>query len=189
VENGEDKLYKPVSLNNCSQILPNLYLGGVDAASDTLSLVRQGIRGVVCCCRELEFPSNEFHADIEYYRVDVEDVGREPIELFFDEATEFIHSWLKREQPVLVHCRAGVSRSASIVLAYLIAYNGFSLHDAFFLACSKRSIVTPNIGFMEKLCDYEESKRGAPQATIDLSKYITWYSTSERPAVPDLAAD
>ena len=33
------------------------------------------------------------------------------------EATEFIHSWISREQPVLVHCRAGVSRSASIAIA------------------------------------------------------------------------
>jgi len=182
-------LRKPVSLDDCNQILPNLYLGGVDAVSDRDTLVQQGVGGVVCCFRELEFPSSRFHADIEYYRVDVEDVGREPIELFFDEATDFIHSWIKRDKPVVVHCRAGVSRSPSIVLAYLIAHEGFSLLDAFSLACRQRSIVTPNIGFMEKLCEYEKRKRGATKATIDLNKYIAWYSTSERPADPDLASD
>jgi len=182
------KQYRPIVLNNCDQIIPNLYLGGVAAASDTQQLVQQGIRAVVCCVRELEFPTSEFSKEVEYYRVDVEDISREPIELFFPEATEFIHSWISREQPVLVHCRAGVSRSASVVISYLIEYHGYSLHDAFFLVRSHRSIVTPNIGFMEKLGEYEEAKRGT-EPTIDINKYIAWYTTPERAAVPDLKPD
>lgn len=182
------KQYRPIVLNNCDQILPNLYLGGVAAAADTQQLVQQGIRAVTCCVRELEFPTSEFSPEVEYYRVDVEDISREPIELFFPEATEFINSWLSREQPVLVHCRAGVSRSASVVIAYLIEYQGYSLHDAFFLVRSHRSIVTPNIGFMEKLGEYEEAKRGT-EPTIDINKYVAWYTTPERAAVPDLKPD
>mmetsp|Transcript_46585 Transcript_46585/g.120603 ORF Transcript_46585/g.120603 Transcript_46585/m.120603 type:complete len:356 (+) Transcript_46585:194-1261(+) len=182
------KFYKPVSLNNCDQIIPNLYLGGVAAVADHQGLVKQGIRAVCCCCRELEMPSSEFCPEIEYFRVDVEDISREPIELYFPEATEFIHSWLSREQPVLVHCRAGVSRSASIVIAYLITYHNYSLHDAFFLVRSHRSVVTPNIGFMEKLGEYEEEKRGT-EPTIEINKYMGWYTTPERAAVPDLKPD
>jgi len=184
----QPKMYKPIVLNNCDQIIPNLYLGGVAAASDTQSLVQQGIRAVCCCCRELEFPSKEFSKELEYYRVDVEDISREPIELYFPEATEFIHSWISREQPVLVHCRAGVSRSASVVIAYLIAYQNYSLHDAFFLVRSHRSVVTPNVGFMEKLGEYEEEKRGM-EPTIEINKYLAWYQTPERAAVPDLKPD
>merc|ERR1712217_746207 len=148
-EEETQKQYRPIVLNNCDQIIPNLYLGGVAAASDTQQLVQQGIRAVICCVRELEFPTSEFNKEVEYFRVDVEDISREPIELFFPEATEFVHSWLSREQPVLVHCRAGVSRSASVVIAYLIEYLGYSLHAAFFLVRSHRAVVTPNIGFME----------------------------------------
>jgi len=184
----DKRLYKPIALNNCDQILPYLYLGGVQAASDTESLVQQGIRAVCCCCRELEFPTNEFNKDIEYYRVDVEDMSREPIELYWPEATEFIHSWVSREQPVLVHCRAGVSRSASCVIAYLITYHNMSLHDAFFLVRSRRSIVTPNLGFMEKLGEFEEAKRGT-EPSIEINKYMSWYTTPERAAVPDLKPD
>jgi len=174
-----------VNLPHCDRIVPNLYLGGIDAASDKPSLYRAGIRAVCCCCRELEFPTKEFSEDLAYYRVDVEDVSREPIELFFPEATEFIHSWISREQPVLVHCRAGVSRSATVVIAYLIAYHGYSLHDAFFLARSHRSVVTPNLGFLEKLGEYEESIRKT-EMTIDINKYIAWYQRPESAAVPDL---
>eukprot|EP00413_Alexandrium_margalefii_P015955 CAMPEP_0204524020 /NCGR_PEP_ID=MMETSP0661-20131031/7152_1 /ASSEMBLY_ACC=CAM_ASM_000606 /TAXON_ID=109239 /ORGANISM="Alexandrium margalefi, Strain AMGDE01CS-322" /LENGTH=216 /DNA_ID=CAMNT_0051529749 /DNA_START=36 /DNA_END=686 /DNA_ORIENTATION=- len=183
-----EKLYKPISINNGDQIISCLYLGGVQAVADTQSLVEQGIRAVCCCCRELEFPSSDWCKDLNYYRVDVEDMGGEPIDLYFPEATEFIHSWVSREQPVLVHCRAGVSRSASVVIAYLIAYQGYTLHDAFFLVRSHRSIITPNLGFMEKLGDFEEAQRGH-QPTIEINKYESWYTSPERAAVPDLKPD
>jgi len=178
-----------VFLNNCDQIIPNLYLGGVAAVADPKLLEKQGISAVCCCLREVEFSEKEFSKAVDYYRVDVEDMSREPIELFLPEATEFIHSWISREQPVLVHCRAGVSRSASVVIAYLMTYHKFSLHDAFFLVRSRRNIVTPNLGFMEKLGDYEEEIHGT-EPTIDLNKYIGWYtSPGERAAVPDLRPD
>jgi len=178
-------LYKPVVLSNCNQILPCLYLGGVDAVADTERVLDQGIRAVVCCLRDLEFPARDFSKDLEYCRVDVEDMSREPIELFFPEATAFIHSFVSRDQPVLVHCRAGVSRSASVVMAYLMTYQGYSLHDAFFLVRSRRSCVSPNIGFMEKLCDYEEAQQDT-DTTVDVNKYISWYTTEAQAAVPDL---
>lgn len=188
VEEREVAAYKPISLTNCDLIIPCLYLGGIDAAVDTARLVDQGIRAVVCCCREVEFPSKDENANLEYYRVDVEDMSREPIELFFEEATEFISQFISREQPVLVHCRAGVSRSASIILAYLIRYHNYNLHDAFFLTRSHRRQISPNIGFIEKLIEWEEKTTGN-DASIDEAKYTGWYTADDRAAVPDLSPD
>jgi len=187
-EKQEDRAYMPIVLNNCDQIIPNLYLGGIEAVADSHRVSSQGIKAICCCLREMEYPSSEFCKDVEYYRVDVEDMGHEPIELFFPEATEFIHSWISREQPVLVHCRAGVSRSASVVIAYLMTYHSYSLHEAFFVVRSHRSVATPNIGFMEKLCDFEEDHRSC-SPTIDVNKYESWYTSAERGAVPDLIPD
>eukprot|EP00927_Polykrikos_kofoidii_P056391 TRINITY_DN50513_c0_g1_i1.p1 TRINITY_DN50513_c0_g1~~TRINITY_DN50513_c0_g1_i1.p1 ORF type:complete len:393 (-),score=62.27 TRINITY_DN50513_c0_g1_i1:65-1243(-) len=175
----------PISINNCDCIIPNLYLGGIISVADTNVLVNQGFRAVCCCTRELEYPTSNFCKDLEYFRVDVEDISREPIELYFPEATEFIHQWVSREQPVLVHCRAGVSRSASTVIAYLMDYHGYSLHDAFFLVRSHRSVITPNVGFMEKLGEYEAEKTGG-EPTIEINKYISWYDAVDRDSVPDL---
>jgi len=184
----EDRAYRPIVLKNCDQVIPNLYLGGVDAVADSQRVSSQGIKAICCCLREMEYPSNEFCKDVEYYRVDVEDMGREPIEMYFPEATDFIHSWISREQPVLVHCRAGVSRSASVIIAYLMTYQGYSLHEAFFVVKSHRSVITPNVGFMEKLCNFEE-ERQSRSPTIDMNKYESWYTSSERGAVPDLIPD
>jgi len=176
-------------LENCDQIIQNLYLGGVEAALDSQCLAEQGIRAVVCCNRELEFPSSKFIPDLEYYRVDVEDMGREPIELFFPEATEFIHNQLLRERPVLVHCKAGVSRSASVLLAYLMEYCGYSLHDAFILTLRLRPTITPNPGFMERLREYEKDKCGVAVASIDINKYIAWFQAARRSLEPNLKPD
>ncbi|MCP9261177.1 Dual specificity protein phosphatase 14 [Dirofilaria immitis] len=68
---------------------------------------------------------------------------------------------------VLVHCIAGVSRSATICLAFLTKYRCQSLRDAYFLMLSKRPLVRPNIGFWKQLIQFEqEVKHG--QASVKL---------------------
>lgn len=173
-------------LENCNQILPNLYLGGWEAVLDSPSLHEHGIRSLVCCMRELEFPDSKFLPDVEYHRVDVEDMGREPIDLFFPEATEFIHNQLLQERPVLIHCKAGVSRSASVLLAYLMEYCGHSLYDAFVLTLRHRPTITPNPGFMETLRDYEKEQCGAATPSICIRKYLEWFQAEGRNPEPDL---
>jgi hypothetical protein len=66
-------------------------------------------------------------------------------------------SSFKRERGnVLVHCYAGVSRSASIVIAYLMHKHKISLLDAMKLVKSKRSCISPNVGFLLQLKDFEK---------------------------------
>lgn len=69
---------------------------------------------------------------------------------------DFIYQWTSQNLPVLVHCRAGVSRSASVVLAYMVRFGNFTLNDAFVYLRAARPAVTPNLGFMEKLVAYED---------------------------------
>ena len=93
-------------------------------ASDPPALRQSKILAIVCCCPYLEFSIEEEREEFVYYRVDVEDISKEPISLFFEEAIDFIHEHLQKSENVFVHCRAGVSRSATIVIAYLIAKLG-----------------------------------------------------------------
>jgi atypical dual specificity phosphatase len=55
------------------------------------------------------------------------------------------------DAPVLVHCYMGISRSCTIVCAYLILEYGMSLGDALDLIRKHRPICSPNTGFMEQL--------------------------------------
>jgi atypical dual specificity phosphatase len=62
---------------------------------------------------------------------------------------------LAQENRVLVHCLAGVSRSATIVIAYLLATTAMTAEEATEFVRSKRSIVRPNYGFTKQLEQYE----------------------------------
>jgi protein-tyrosine phosphatase len=60
----------------------------------------------------------------------------------------------------LVHCRKGISRSVAIVLAYLVAGEGFRLGDAWSLVQARRPTAQPNIGFARQLIDLDRAVHG-----------------------------
>lgn len=172
------------SFDEVSCIIPGLYLSGIAAARNPSKLRELRISRIVCCCMYTEFPSSHELSSFSYFRVDVEDMSREPIELFFDDASDFISESLENHEGVLVHCRSGVSRSSTIVLSFLIRSMGMRLLDAFFLLRSKRSIITPNIGFMGKLLQLE--LKTLASSSVSLSLYSHWYTSDSRPAIPDI---
>lgn len=183
---GLQRTPSSIQLENCDEVFPNLYVGGYESLGDLNQLVKQGIHAVVCCMRATEYDCSSLgEAGIECFHVDVEDMGREPLELFFDDANAFIHSHLARHEPVLVFCRAGVSRSPTIVLAYFISQCNHSAYEAFSLVHSKRSCITPNISFMDKLIALEKT-RGFSQPTLDVWRYSSWLSAPVRDVAPDL---
>eukprot|EP00922_Rhytidocystis_sp_ex-Travisia-forbesii_P019434 GHVS01028773.1.p1 GENE.GHVS01028773.1~~GHVS01028773.1.p1 ORF type:complete len:369 (-),score=45.17 GHVS01028773.1:323-1429(-) len=98
---------------------------------------------------------------LTYYRVCLEDTSCEPIKLYFEEVGEFIDSFMVRGEGVLVHCKAGVSRSATIIISYLVGKMHFSLARAFYHVLSRRKIICPNVGFMEQLGEYEVETKSA----------------------------
>jgi protein-tyrosine phosphatase len=64
----------------------------------------------------------------------------------------------------MVHCLAGVSRSVSLVLAYLIKHRGMTYRDAYDLIKGRRRIIHPNDGFIEQLKRFErELPASVPQ--------------------------
>ena len=90
----------------------------------------------------------------------------ENIMRFFAGAIEFIRSAITNGGIVFVHwylklppnlySYAGISRSASVVIAYLMQQHEMSLFDAMSLTRKKRPIIHPNPGFQKQLFDYEK---------------------------------
>lgn len=64
---------------------------------------------------------------------------------YFDECANFIRDQIKNTN-VFVHCYAGISRSASVVIAYMIKHLGYSLKEALRKCKNARPIVEPNKG-------------------------------------------
>merc|ERR1719480_770865 len=88
------------------------------------------------------------------------DIATEPLERYFEGAVKFIDEALEEGGRVFVHCMMGVSRSTTIVLAYLVAKRNMRLVDAHAHTQSCRSIVCPNPGFVAQLGRWEEKHRG-----------------------------
>lgn len=74
-----------------------------------------------------------------------------------DNVVDKIHSLIDKEKNVFVHCVMGVSRSASVIIAYLMKYNKMDYDSAFKHVKLLRSCVNPNSGFVEQLKIYGEN--------------------------------
>lgn len=89
---------------------------------------------------------------IEYLQFSLEDEYDQQISHCFDLAHDFINN---SKGNVLIHCHAGVSRSATIVVSYLMKHKGMTFEEARNFAKSKRRCVCPNPGFVKQLQDYQ----------------------------------
>lgn len=69
---------------------------------------------------------------------------------------DFIRDAIAKDGKVFVHCYAGVSRSATIVIAYLMFEHGLSYSAAIKLVKSKRPFINPNDGFRKQLLLFEK---------------------------------
>lgn len=91
----------------------------------------------------------------------------------------------------LVHCVAGVSRSSSICIAYLMKYQNMPLDQAYRHCKRCRSVVHPNIGFFKQLVDYERRLFGrntvrmvqsniglVPEVYIKETEHMVWLPSS-----------
>jgi dual specificity MAP kinase phosphatase len=87
----------------------------------------------------------------------------------------FTDSVRERQGRVMIHCQAGVSRSSTIAIAYIMARSSLGMIDAFRFVKSRRSIVAPNFNFLGQLLDFESAlKQGlvASRPDLDVSSMI-----------------
>ncbi|KAM4702599.1 dual specificity phosphatase 29-like [Rhinophrynus dorsalis] len=138
-----------------NEVWPNLYIGDEKTALDRYSLEKSGFTHILNAAhgRWNVDTGAEYYSDmvIEYYGVEAEDLPSFNLREFFYPAAEFIHTALSRsDSKVLVHCAMGRSRSASLVLAYLMIYKNMTVVDAITQVLKHRCIL-PNRGFLKQL--------------------------------------
>lgn len=153
-----------------------MFIGDMDTASDSELLDSLAVTHIITLNHQISFPTK-----YEYFPVNIDDAPNEDIYQYFDETYEFIEQ-SQRSQAAgggyscLVHCAAGVSRSASIVLAYIMRKLQIPLSEALTLLRADRPCVQPNLGFMFQLRVYQ-FKLGIPDS--HLLKSIDPVFTSE----------
>lgn len=167
-------IYRDRPDGNYSAILPNflnyghcilpptnnrggLYLGQQEAAqkSNLAQLQLHGIHLIVNATPR--YPNYHEQDGISYLRVDVNDEPSANLLLWFDSVAERIEVELSKDRSVYVHCQMGISRSSSLILAYLIKYHNITREEAYKFTKEKRPKIEPNVGFYQQLKTYEET--------------------------------
>ena len=158
---------------------PKIYLGSAEAAhkhkTPLATLQEAGIGAILNCtkdvpCYHRPHWNNDPHGidddgtnrntkiPIKYAQVAINDVPGADLLTYLPAATAFVRACLTQfHVSVLVHCRAGVSRSASMVLAYLMEYECMTLDEAYVTVKQHRPFIDPNEGFWAQLVAYQNT--------------------------------
>lgn len=136
-----------------SLIMNHLYLGNVQNATSKIQLEKLKIKYILNLAKECK---NTFVNDFIYKKYPYIDEEFENIQDSFQDTFEFIENVRKTDSKILVHCFMGISRSTSIVIAYLMKLNGWNFEQSFEFVKKKRSIIELNQGFKKQLIEYEK---------------------------------
>ncbi|CAK6956589.1 protein phosphatase Slingshot homolog 3 [Scomber scombrus] len=134
-----------------SKIFDYLYLGSEWNAANFEELQKNNIGYILNVTREID---NFFPESFNYMNIRVYDVEATDLLPHWTDTFNFINTARKSGQGVLVHCKMGVSRSASTVIAYAMKQQHWPLDVALGFVRECRSIVKPNEGFMKQLQTY-----------------------------------
>lgn len=157
-----------------SRILPGLYIGTLKDSQDRAQLKSHHITHIVSVYEEAR--ENPHYKDIKYFCIRAADSPQEDLQKYFPDAIEFIHRARTLENGnVLIHCLAGVSRSVTIAIAYIMTCTELSFQDAMNSVRGARKIANPNFGFQRQLQNYEftavKTARYRLRKNIGASKY------------------
>ncbi|XP_010712671.1 dual specificity protein phosphatase 13-like [Meleagris gallopavo] len=154
--------------NHVDQVWPNIYLGDAWAARSITTIQSLNITHILNAAHG-PYSINtgaKYYKDlqIEYFGIEAFDDPSFDLSIFFYDAANFIGKALNTSGgKVFVHCAMGVSRSATLVLAFLMIHENMTLVDALKTVGSHRDIC-PNTGFLSQLRELdiklsEERKR------------------------------
>lgn len=144
-----------MTMNELVEIVPCVYLGSYNSVTEN-SLEQGNIKFIVNVTKHM--PPREFPG-VEELHIEIDDVPMTDFLELFNKTIDFMSNIVHNNDAVAVHCRAGVSRAPTLVIAYLMKEENMNLFEAFEMIKSKRRFIRPNIGFWKQLILYEKLLR------------------------------
>lgn len=156
-------------------IKPFLYLGGMYARKNPRILEYLGVTHVLNMAAELHLDTVYLtNRNIIVKHIPAEDYETYNIRQHFEEAFQFIEDALAKNGRILIHCAVGVSRSPTIVMAYIMFRYGMTFQQAFQYVQSLRPSINPNNSFRMQLQEFEYELNLSirpPQAGVQAQAY------------------
>ncbi|KGL77854.1 Protein phosphatase Slingshot 2, partial [Tinamus guttatus] len=139
-------------MDSPTQIFDHVFLGSEWNASNLEDLQNRGVRYILNVTREID---NFFPGVFEYHNIRVYDEEATDLLAYWNDTYKFISKAKKNGSKCLVHCKMGVSRSASTVIAYAMKEYGWNLDRAYDYVKERRTVTKPNPSFMRQLEEYQ----------------------------------
>ena len=146
-------------VNNLTKVLEFLYLGDLDNSLDRFLLEDEGITHVLSVLDG----SKKKYSKFKYYIIDIKDYPWVNISKYFSKAVHFIHKARMANTGCLVHCGMGISRSVTIILAYLVTTTRLPWQQCLQAIQGIRPEAGPNSGFIRQLTEYQDSLAQKPE--------------------------
>ena len=134
--------------DSMNYIIDNIYLGDIVAASNETFLKEYNISIVINCA--IEFESN--YKDLKALELKLYDSIYQNLFPKFEYAYKIIKQYQKTN--ILIHCMAGVSRSASLVIFYIMKEKKWDYDKSFEYVQRIRDFISPNLSFIDQLKEY-----------------------------------
>lgn len=183
-----DQILTPKGREWADKIIDGLYLAcapcmsGSKPSELSSAMKERGIKRIVKIQSEsnsrCHWPSKSFKVT----SITLEDNTKSKIMVFLPKLVDFIHEGLANNEGVLVHCYAGMSRSASVVIAYLMKYEKMNFSYAYVHTRMRRTNTYPNDGFVLQLIEYEKSVCTSVPSNI---REIPWYTKKINPTAEE----
>ncbi|KAG7468399.1 hypothetical protein MATL_G00142560 [Megalops atlanticus] len=147
----------PVANVGPTRILPHLYLGSQKDVLNKDLMTQNSITYVLNASNTC--PKPDFICESHFMRIPVNDNYCEKLLPWLDKTNDFIDKAKVSNCRVIVHCLAGISRSATIAIAYIMKTMGLTSDDAYRFVKDRRPSISPNFNFLGQLLEFEKGLR------------------------------
>nr|XP_057927007.1 dual specificity protein phosphatase 26-like [Doryrhamphus excisus] len=139
-------------ISHADEVWPTIYIGDQHSAENQNDLFKHGITHILNAAHSERRGCPEIYQGLQitYMGIEAHDSCGFDMSVNFEAAANFIHRALNKGGKVLVHCHVGVSRSATLVLAYLMLKQKLTLVEAICAVKENRGVI-PNRGFLRQL--------------------------------------
>ena len=153
-----NNLFKYLNLSNdYDLILPHIYIGNSNSSLNERFIKKMDIKLIVNCTKDLKFIGLE---NIDKIRIPIDDnrIFKNSDILKYLDVLETIHNFREKKQNILIHCRVGSQRSATIILLYLMKKLNYSYQEGYNILKIKRPICfCPCNNFYHVFCEDKSS--------------------------------
>ena len=139
-----------------SQVYENLWIAPANVAREKDFLTGNDITVILNCAEEESMNYETNNSNTLAIRIPLIDDEEPDALLMIKEGAVYIQMFTNMGKNIVVHCKAGISRSATVILAWMIIYKNMKFDEAYRCLAEKRPIIRPNDFYISLLKHLED---------------------------------